>query len=178
MANLAPVFWMMGPTSAGKTTLANALATRIQETYSIPVVHWDGDQIRDLFGDQIDFSSESRGLVVRTLVTNAKTTSRSGVCTIVSALTAHQEARELVKKTLETLINVYVHCPIDICAERDPKGLYHRAKAGEIDTLIGFNTKYLAPANPDITIDTSIANIESCIDKCIGFIESRDILRK
>jgi len=172
MADLAPVLWMMGPTSAGKTTLAIALAHRIEGEYSVPVVHWDGDQVRDLMGDQLGFSASSRMQVVRALATIADTTSRSGVLTVVSALTAHQDARSLVSELLPNHIKIFVHCPIEVCAERDPKGLYRRAKAGEIDTLIGYNTAYEPPVDHDLAIDTSLATIDACVDQIMDFLVS------
>ena len=176
MINSASVIWMMGPTSAGKTTLANALVNNLREAGLGPVVHWDGDQVRDLMGDQLGFSAESRMQVVRALATLAETTSKSEVLTIVSALTAHQDARQLVEQMLPDLIRVYVHCPIEDCAERDPKGLYRRAKAGEIDTLIGYNSRYEPPVNPDFEIDTSTTDVAGCVDLLIEFLDTRSIL--
>jgi len=178
MADLAPVIWMMGPTSAGKTTLANALMSRIQNADVEPVVHWDGDQVRDLMGDQLGFSAASRMQVVHALATVAKTTSGSGVLTIVSALTAHKDARDLIEKTLPNLIRVYIHCPIETCADRDPKGLYRRARAGEIDTLIGYNTEYEPPSGHDLEIDTSVMGVEGCVDQLLEFLETQGILVK
>ncbi len=176
MADRAPVIWMLGPTSAGKTTLANALSSRIQASQLVPVVHWDGDQVRDLMGDQLGFSETSRMLVVHALATIADTTSRSGVLTIVSALTAHEDARDFIEQALPGLIRVYVHCPIETCADRDPKGLYRMAKAGEIDTLIGYNSKYEPPTGHDFEIDTSGADIDGCVDRLLEFLETTSIL--
>jgi adenylylsulfate kinase len=172
----APIMWLMGPTSAGKTTLAIALMQWIQQRGLTPVVHWDGDQIRDLMGPQLGFSAESRLQVVRGLVAVSDTTSKSGILTIVSALTAHQDARELVAEMLPNHIKVHVHCSIDICAERDPKGLYRRAKTGEIDTLIGYNTVYEPPVDVDLSVDTSAATIDGCVGQVIEFMETRNML--
>jgi adenylyl-sulfate kinase len=175
-AEQAPVIWMMGPTSAGKTTLANALTARIQKGKRGPVVHWDGDQVRDMMGDQLGFSAESRMQVVRALATIAGTTSKAGILTIVSALTAHQDARQAVAEMLPGHTKIYVHCPIETCAERDPKGLYRRAKAGEISTLIGYNCTYEPPEDHELEIDTSQAPVEGCVDQLVEFLERRDML--
>ena len=178
MTNSVPVVWMMGPTSAGKTTLANALTFRIQTAGLGPVVRWDGDQVRDLMGDQLGFSASSRMQVVRALATIAETTSKSGVLTIVSALTAHQDTRDLIEQMLPNLVRIYVHCPIETCAERDPKGLYRRAKAGEIDTLIGYNTAYEPPTGHDFEIDTSKENVDGCVDRLLDFLQTQGIVAK
>lgn len=174
----APILWLMGPTSAGKTTLSVALMHWIQLQGGTPVVHWDGDQVRDMMGPQLGFSSESRLQVVRGLVNIAETTSKSGILTIVSALTAHQDARDLVKKLLPDHIRIHVDCSIDVCAERDPKGLYRRAKAGEIDTLIGFNSTYEPPADADLSINTSGSTIEENVRQIVEFMKSRNMVQQ
>jgi adenylylsulfate kinase len=87
----------------------------------------------------------------------------AGMNVIVSALTANQDARALVRAALPQAVHGYVQCSIDTCAARDPKGLYARAKAGEIDTLIGWSSPYTPPVNPDIILDTETHAIEALI---------------
>ena len=94
----------------------------------------------------------------------------SGINVIVSALTANEDARQLVRETVSGLILGYVNCPIDICAKRDPKGLYAQARKTEIDTLIGFNSEYVPPENPDIIIDTSELLPLQAIDYIVEFL--------
>ena len=78
----------------------------------------------------------------------------AGLNVIVAALTANENARNYVSENVRNLIVGSIECPITLCAERDPKGLYAKAKRGEIDTLIGYNTEYTPPENPDIVLDT------------------------
>lgn len=176
MTEPSPVLWLMGPTAAGKTTLANALSEHLKTRLDVPVVHWDGDQIRDLLGEDLGFSSDSRLRVVRGLVTLASATSRAGVLTIVSALTAHENARRLVRDQLPRLFVVHVTCPIETCIDRDPKGLYRKAEAGEIETLIGYNSEYVAPENPDLELDTSSDSVEGCVERLVDFLRKHEIL--
>ena len=171
-----PVVWLMGPTSAGKTTLANALSERLRTQGNVPVLHWDGDQVRDMLGDNLDFAPESRLHVVRTLVTLAAATSQAGVLTIVSALTAHDDARRLIRDLLPQLLTVYVKCAVETCMERDPKGLYAQAAAGEIDTLIGYNSDYTPPQRADLELDTSSENVDACVQRLVDFLGNHGLL--
>lgn len=143
----------MGPTSSGKTTIGEHLAKRLRAD-GLPVLHFDGDEVRDFFGDNLGFEKSDRQRVVATLVHLANKTAAAGVNVIVSALTASEDARKLVLDSIDGLVLIYVKCSIETCAARDPKGLYAQAKNGEIDTLIGVNSEYLAPENPDLVIDT------------------------
>ena len=147
------VLWLMGPTSSGKTTIGEHLLERLRADGS-PCMHFDGDEVRNFLGKDLGFEVSDRQRVVATLVHLANKTSAAGVNVIVSALTASADARRLVLETVKNLIIVYVKCSIETCAERDPKGLYTQAKNGEIDTLIGVNSDYLPPDNPDLVIDT------------------------
>ena len=163
---LGKVVWIMGPTSSGKTTLAKKLVDKLSNS-KIPVCHYDGDEVRELFGSELSFENESRLLVVRTLVYLAKKASGAGSNVVISALTANEDARKLVNEELPGSSLVYLDCPIAVCSKRDPKGLYENAKNGEIDTLIGFNTAYKKPDHIDITIDTSENNIEGCVKELL-----------
>jgi adenylylsulfate kinase len=161
--------WLMGPTSSGKSTIAESFAKTLQqENHSI--LHYDGDEIRDLFGKDFGFNEGNRGRVVETLSHLAKKANNAGIDVIVSALTAHQSARAYIKDQLPNLLIGYVKCPIEVCAERDPKGLYEKARNGEIDTLIGYNSEYIAPGSPDIILDTLSSNIEDNVQQLIKFL--------
>ena len=171
-----PVVWLMGPTSAGKTTLARALCERLRARGGVPIINWDGDQVRDILGDILDFTPESRLQVVHTLATLALSTAQAGVLTIVSALTAHDDARQLIRDLLPHLLIVYVKCSVETCMERDPKGLYRQAAAGKIDTLIGYNSDYTPPQTPDLELDTSSENIETCVQQLVDFLGGHGVL--
>ncbi len=166
----------MGPTSAGKTTLARALSERLRAEGAAPVMHWDGDQVRDMLGDNLSFAPESRLLVVRSLATMALASSEAGVLTIVSALTAHDDARQLIRDMLPRLLVVYVKCAVETCMQRDPKGLYAQAVAGEIDTLIGYNSDYTPPQKADLELDTSSENVDACVQKLVDFLGGQGLL--
>ncbi len=162
--------WLMGPTSGGKTTIAEHLLERLRAS-GLPSMHFDGDEVRAFFGENLGFEDSDRQRVVATLVHLANKTSAAGVNAIVSALTASEDARRLVLDSVKNLMIVYIKCSIETCAERDPKGLYAQAKNGEIDTLIGVNSDYLPPDDPDLVIDTDDLSPAKAVDAIIGHLD-------
>ncbi len=161
-----PVIWLMGPTSSGKTTVGARLVDRLRRM-GVLAVHYDGDEVRGFFGPAHGFRPEDRLRVVRTLVHLANKASGAGLMVVVSALTANRDARAWVRAHAANLVLVHLQCPIAVCAERDPKGLYARARKGDIKTLIGFNTPYPAPARPDIVLDTHRQSVEVCVEQLL-----------
>jgi adenylylsulfate kinase len=147
------VLWLMGPTSAGKTTLATRAVAQLRQN-GIPALFYDGDEVRDFFGPGFGFSTQERFRVVSTLVHLANKAAEAGLNVIVAAVTAGQDARDYVRANVKNLKIGYISCSIDTCARRDPKGLYRKAISGEIDTLIGYNGAYRAPDNPDLVLET------------------------
>jgi len=147
------IFWLMGPTSSGKTTLARLFYQRLLSTSDF-TLHFDGDEVRDTFGGNLGFSNYDRLLVVKTLVYVSNKGLAAGANVVVSALTAFDDARLYIKKNLHHSIIIYLRCNILECAKRDPKGLYAREKRGEIKTLVGASSIYHEPQNPDIILDT------------------------
>ena len=95
----------------------------------------------------------------------------AGINAVVSTLTAHQSSRNYVKENIPNLYVAYVVCPIDVCIARDPKGLYAKAINREIDTLIGYNTQYLPPNEPDIRLDTNKFSIEENTNYLLRFLK-------
>ena len=120
------VLWLLGPTSSGKTKIANDLLVSLRNK-KIPVIHYDGDEIRNLFGELISFSVKDRHRVVSTIVHLANKASDAELNVIVSALTSNRDTRTFVMETVNNLIIAYVKCSIDECIRRDPKGLGFRA---------------------------------------------------
>jgi adenylylsulfate kinase len=147
------VIWLMGPTSAGKTTLGASLLVQLREK-GVPTIFYDGDEMRALIGESHGFSTADRMRTVSGLVHLANKAVDAGLLVIVAALTANEDARRYVHENIADVLVGYVHCPLEVCAERDPKGLYERARNGEIDTLIGYNVDYLPPHNPAIVLNT------------------------
>ena len=164
--------WLLGPTSSGKTTIANAFIQALSAK-GIKILHYDGDEVRGFFGNEYGFTEDNRRNIVSTLAHLSSKANKAGINVIVSALTAHQSARDYIRQSIPNLLIGYISCTIDICAKRDPKGLYKKAQTGEIDTLIGYNSEYIVPDNPDIIIDTNSLDLEKCVQSLIDFLDSR-----
>lgn len=176
MSNKHFALWLLGPTSSGKTTLASQVVTRLEEQ-GLPVIHFDGDEIREFFGPNLGFSNAERLQVVKTLVHLVNKSERAGLNVVVSALTANKDARLYVAESIKCLmILCYVKCSIDVCALRDPKGLYRIAQKGEIDTLAGYNSEYLSPEKADVIVDSEIFSITEGTDLIVNYLISRGLL--
>lgn len=176
MKNTQFVLWLMGPTSSGKSTIAEAFVRRVRNN-GTRIIHYDGDEVRDILGSGHGFSESERLHVVKTLTHLANKSYNAGVNVVVSALTAHQDAREYIQENVKNMIIGYIECPIEICAERDPKGLYKKARRGKIDTLIGFNTQYIPPENPDIILNTGTHSVDTLLDMLEAFLMKRGYCR-
>ena len=131
------VLWLLGPTSAGKTTLATRVVADLRMA-GIPAILFDGDEVRGFFGAKLGFGAESRLHVVSILAHLANKAAEAGLNVVVAALTAGEDAREYVRKNVRNLTTGYVACSIQGCAERDPKGLYGKAMRGESAHRLGF----------------------------------------
>ena len=168
--------WLMGPTSSGKTTLAQLLCQRLLEKGNT-TLNYDGDEVRDFFGDNIGFADTDRLRVVSTLIHLSNKATSCGINVIVSALTANDDARQHVRDTVSQLIVGYVKCPIKVCAERDPKGLYAKANSGEIKTLIGINSEYRPPENPDFIVETNTQTPDQAIDAIFEYLGNAGFIK-
>lgn len=158
------ILWLMGPTSSGKTTIAEALKKSLRAS-GHNVMHFDGDEVRDFFGPNLGFEAEDRLRVVNTIIHLAKKAREAGVLVIVSALTANEDARTQLYKSIPDVMVGYVKCPLDVCAARDPKGLYDKAFKGEIKTLIGVNGQYSEPESPDIVLESNSKSVKDLVEE-------------
>jgi len=166
------VLWLMGPTSAGKSTLA-ARALAVLREMEVPIIGYDGDEVRRLLGPDLEFGARDRLRVVVALAHLANKAAEAGLHVIVAALTAGQDARDHVRRTVGNLKIGYVSCSIDVCARRDPKGLYRKAISGEIDTLVGYNSEYRPPDDPDLVLDTERSSVDKLVPRIVDqFIEA------
>lgn len=170
-----PVFWIMGLTSSGKSSVAQRITEKLKAR-GVKILHYDGDDIRNMFGADFGFAPEDRLKVVKNLGYLANKSADQGFNVLVSALTAHTDARKHIRENVKNLVTVFLKCSVKECARRDPKGLYKKAQKGEIDTLIGFNVPYDVPDFADLIVDSEKNSVEEAADKIIGFMIEKELL--
>ena len=153
--------WFTGLSGAGKTTLANAVAQRLRKT-DVATVLLDADVLRQGFCAGLGFSREDRAENVRRISELARRLSASGAVVLVAAIAPYRDTRLAARNRIGQFIEVYVNAPLATCIERDPKGLYARAIAGEISHFTGISDPYEAPLTPDIECRTDIQSVADC----------------
>jgi len=160
------VLWLMGPTSAGKTTLATQVVARLRD-HGIPIVFYDGDEVRALFGSDLGFSNKESFRVVSVLTHLANKAAEAGFHVVVAAVTAGQDARNHIRDNVKNLKIGYISCSFYTCAQRDPKRLYWKAMGGEMDTLVGYSSEYRPPENPDLVLDTELYSEDELVSRIV-----------
>jgi adenylylsulfate kinase len=167
------ILWFTGLSGSGKSTLADSVESRLFEmgmrTYIL-----DGDNIRHGLNKGLAFSKEDRKENVRRISEVAKLFVDAGIIVLVSLISPFREdrnfARMLVEK--EEFIEIYVKCAIEECEKRDPKGLYIKARKGEIAEFTGVSSPYEEPHNPDIVIDSSKISIDESVTEIMCYLKN------
>ena len=166
----APVIWITGIPASGKSTIATLLKEYYQKR-NLPADILDGDDIRKTLSKDLGFSSQDRKEHNRRVIIVAKLLSKNGIITIVPLISPYRETRELARKEIPNFVEIYVKASVDTCIKRDPKGLYKKAKNGEITNLTGLQSPYEEPQNPEIILDTEKHSKEECLDTVTSYLE-------
>lgn len=169
ITNTSPaVFWMTGLSGSGKSTVAAAFEKRMTGE-GLHAVMLDGDTVRTGLCAGLGFSGEDRRENLRRIAETAKIIASTGAVCVVCAISPDAESRARAREIISPqadFYEVYMATPIEVCAKRDPKGLYRKAYAGEIDNFTGVSAPYEVPENPDIIIDT----VNNTVDECADFL--------
>ncbi len=160
------VIWLTGPSGAGKTTLAKALADRLSRM-GLAVEMLDGDGIRTKLYPDLGFSEKEREMHNKVVIEMARLLAKNGVIVIVSLISPFRSTREEARREIERFMEVYLNCPLEVRIKRDPKGLYRKALKGEIKGLTGYDGVYEEPENPELVIDTSRMSVEEEVERVI-----------
>lgn len=156
--------WFTGLSGAGKSTLANLLAERLEDI-GRKVELLDGDEIRKNLSSGLGFSKADRDANIRRIAFVAKLLSRNGVVAITAAISPYREIRDEARRDIRNFVEVFVDCPLEICELRDVKGLYARARAGEIAHFTGISDPYEPPITPEVTLHTDRETPEESVEK-------------
>jgi adenylylsulfate kinase len=165
---LPAVIWLTGLPSSGKTTIAQGVVKYLSKN-KIRVEHLDGDVMRKLF-PQTGFSKEGRDQHIRRVGHLAALLEKHDVTVVASFISPYHEAREFVRSLCKNFIEIYVSTPLEVCEQRDPKGLYAKARRGEIREFTGIDDPYEEPLNPELNIDTTNQTVQESVQVVVDFI--------
>ncbi|MBS4176784.1 adenylyl-sulfate kinase [Lederbergia citrea] len=171
------VLWFTGLSGSGKSSLANAVDhTLFRQRFRSYVL--DGDNVRHGLNNDLSFRATDRKENIRRVGEVAKLFVDSGHIVSSAFISPYREDRQLVRSMFETseFIEIYLHCPLHVCEERDPKGLYKKARKGEISEFTGVTSPYEIPDNPDIIIETDKMSIGQSVKKIISYLKDNKIL--
>ncbi|WP_421754384.1 adenylyl-sulfate kinase [Croceimicrobium sp.] len=174
MGHKGMVIWFVGLSGSGKSTLASELERRLYEqgrhTYIL-----DGDNIRSGLNSDLDFSDQSRVENIRRISEVAKLMADAGLIVLTAFITPFEEERQKVKNLIgaENYFEIFVNCPIEECEKRDVKGLYAKARRGEISNFTGISSPFEEPTNPDLKIPSHKMTVEEGVELILNKLKER-----
>jgi adenylylsulfate kinase len=171
------IVWFTGLSGAGKSTLAHAVEERLHQM-SCRTFVFDGDNVRHGLCGDLDFSEEDRRENIRRIGEMAKLFVEAGVIALTAFISPFRADRLKVRNLTAPgdFIEVYCRCPIEVCEQRDVKGMYRRARAGEIRDFTGISSPYEEPENPELAVDTGSMPLDQCVDQVIGYLQDRGVI--
>jgi adenylylsulfate kinase len=166
---VGPVLWFTGLSCSGKTTTAKQVAATLHaQGYLVEML--DGDELRETLCKGLGFSKAERMENIKRIAYVAKLLSRNGIIVVVSAITPYQEMRDNVRNNVPGFVEIYVDCPLELCERRDVKGLYAKARRGELAHFTGISDPYEPPLHPEIIINTAASTLEQNCNTVLSWL--------
>lgn len=171
------VLWFTGLSGAGKSTVAHAVEESLHQRGCHTFV-FDGDNVRHGLCSDLGFSAEDRTENLRRIGEMVKLFLEAGVISLTAFISPFVQDRERVRARIPhgDFLEIYCKCPLGVCEERDVKGLYKRARAGEIKEFTGISSPYEEPLNPELVLDTSAQDLDGCVDAVLELMHERGII--
>ncbi|MEP7167781.1 MAG: adenylyl-sulfate kinase [Bacteroidota bacterium] len=165
------IVWFTGLSGSGKSTLAGQVEEHLFET-GVRTYLLDGDNIRHGLNNNVDFSEQGRKENIRRIGEVAKLFTDAGIVVLTAFISPFREDRDHVRSLVENgeFAEIFVNCPIEICEQRDVKGLYKKARAGEIADFTGISSPFEHPLKPEMEINTDVMSIEEATDRIVKYI--------
>jgi len=172
------IIWFTGLSGAGKSTLAHAVEEELHQRGCHTFV-LDGDNVRHGLCGDLGFSAQDRIENIRRIGEMAKLFMEAGVIVLTAFISPYRADRERVRGMVEhgDFIEIYCDSPIAVCESRDVKGMYKKARAGQIAEFTGISSPYEAPENPELAVNTGTDELESCVQQVLGEVSLRGIIR-
>jgi adenylyl-sulfate kinase len=167
--------WFTGLSGAGKTAIAKVVEQELRAR-EIKVERLDGDIVRQSLTRDLGFSKEDRNKNIERVTFVAKLLTRNDVIVLCSFISPYQARRDQSRREIGSFVEVYVECPVEVCAERDVKGLYAKAFAGEIENFTGVSDPYEPPQAPDLVCHTAQETVEESAHKVMDYLEAHGYL--
>jgi adenylylsulfate kinase len=168
---LAPVLWFTGLSGSGKSTIATRVHQELVRR-GVDVEYIDGDALREVF-PQTGFTREQREEHLRRTGYMASRLAAHGVTVVASLVSPYRESREFVRELCPKFAEIYVATPLEECERRDVKGLYARARRGEIRNFTGIDDPYEVPDHPELTLDTQVLSVEQSVNQVLALFEDQ-----
>jgi adenylylsulfate kinase len=184
LASRGCTLWFTGLSASGKSTIASALEQHLISG-GVHAYRLDGDNIRFGLNKNLGFSADDRAENIRRIGEVAKLFADSGAVALTSFISPYRKDRDLARELHEkektgaiTFLEVFVDTPIEVCEQRDPKGLYKKARAGEIKGFTGIDDPYEAPLKPELVLKPETMSVEDSVRACLELLTSRGVLRE
>lgn len=168
---VAPVLWFTGLSGSGKSTIATRVHAELKRR-GIDAEYIDGDALREIFPNT-GFTRAEREEHLRRTGYLASRLAAHGVAVVASFVSPYRESRDFIRKLCREFVEIYVSTPLEECERRDVKGLYGRARRGEIQNFTGIDDPYEAPEHPELTLDTRVLSMDECVSQVLAWFGSR-----
>ncbi|WP_414576934.1 adenylyl-sulfate kinase [Anabaena sp. CCY 9402-a] len=175
MKQRGAILWLTGLSGADKTTIAKGVAQELQKRNYLTEV-LDGDIVRTYLSQGLGFSKQDRDTNVQRIGFVANLLSRNGIIAIAAVISPYRQVREELKQTTTNFIEIYVQAALAVCESRDVKGLYAKARAGQIKHFTGISDPYEEPINPDIICQTDQFTVEQCVNQVLHYLETQSFI--
>jgi adenylyl-sulfate kinase len=171
------ILWFTGFSGSGKSTVAGALESALHQQ-GVHTYLLDGDNVRHGLCKDLGFSDEDRVENIRRVGELSKLMVDAGLVVITAFISPFQAERDMVRNLVGDgeFIEVFLDTPLDVCEQRDPKGLYKKARAGEIKHFTGIDSDYQVPVNPEIRIDTSANSLEQSVQQLVAYLKDKQVI--
>ena len=171
------VLWLTGLSGSGKSTIAHAVEKQLLDR-GVHACVLDGDNVRHGLNSDLGFSDADRSENIRRIGEVARLFAEAGMVAITAFISPFREDRDRVRSLLPggMFLEIYLKCPLALCEERDPKGLYAKARAGEVADFTGIDSPYEEPLNPELVINTGELTEEECVGKVVALLEISGII--